>query len=502
MKILGMEIPPKGKKGNSNIESTPALPEALPGLWEKCEEYLGARQKFAQTLQNGTALDQVRALKHLQDTTKIYAGDSAEKSMEDYRNVFSSLQKVNTELYTAYSDMEDTITEQNNYSPEEIESYTQGDLSLLKKDGKPLFNPEEMAAIIEYKKDPADKEHQAMIVKLVNEMGRKTQAQDYAKAAAIAGFFMIQGLAPNEALANTFSPNFAMEQGSEFLGNPVTLSLYADQYSQEAGRGSLLGSTRTPYYHKTTLVNLGIPNKASIDLSKMKGLVKVPASAYGNAYTNTQDKDGNYWAYDGFRDGQAWLVKITAEELAKLTFVEYAGALYLETAGNGKEACGNIWIPVVVNDRAPDNGQLARPPAPPAKVERENNLVAKRGLENQWFLENPVTRTEQLIGRCVEIEEFNLDANGGNSPTRITKLYLVKQIEKIGGKSHTYWKIVDGDADFNTYYPINNIVKGRFTEGYNGLNGTSFTVPVPEDLRGTAKEIELASALLGLEVRE
>ncbi len=498
MKILGMEIPPKGKKNNSNIESAPVLPEALTGLWEKCEEYLGAREKFAQTLRNGTALDQVQALKNLQDTTKIYAGEQGQKVMKDYTNVFNSLQKVNVELHRAYSDMEDQIVDSNNYSKEEFDAYSQGDLSLLNKEGKPLFNPEEMAAIIEYNKDPANEKKKAKIVELVHGMGGTQKAQDYAKAAAVAGFFAMQGLAPTDLKANTLSSSGVT------IENTVDISSSSDKQDEfrlvfnaetttkvEGDSLTLLGKKREVLATKTP-TQLGLDANTPLKMKTGTKYKLVNAKERLDA-----NGDGKIKVWDGFPGKKIFcLVEIDLNTEGVFKLAEDTDDNLYAAYLDGEELCWNRILPP---EEAPDNGQFDEPETPPKKIERENNLVAKRGLESQWFLENPVTRTEQLIGRCVEIEEFNLDKYGGNSPTRITKLYLVKQVD---GSGNTYWKIVDGDADFSTYYPINNIVKGRFTEGYNGLNGTSYTVPVPEDLKGTEKEIKLASELLGLDVRK
>jgi len=285
---------------------------------------------------------------------------------------------------------------------------------MLGADGQPLFSDEKVAEMVALLSG-ADKEARSKVVQMIYADKRIQDLDGWAKAAAVAGFFALQGLAPTEAQAGTTlnSSTFAMEKtvgatktfnkSEFFLGNPVTLSLSPDQYQKKVGEGNLAGSTTTPYYHQTTLKSLGIKQSASIDLEKINGK-PVPLSTYTMAYANTQDKDGNYWAYDGFRDGQAWLVKLSYEELSRLSFVEYNGALYLEKVksektGKDDEACGNIWIPVVVNDgEADDNGQLDRGHKNDFQIPEKPNVDFERGEfvtkikfnrgENKFFFKN------------------------------------------------------------------------------------------------------------------
>jgi len=481
MKIFGMEIPPKNE--GAPLEK-----------W-----YLKAKGEFEATLQSGDPISQMFALKKFDDISR-----KAEKKSSEHRSDFlktlKELQTTKPELYTGYNYMQQEIMQ--SLSPVDYNKYLKtGELErhgrpMLGADGQPLFSDEkvvEMVALL----SGADKEARSKIVKMIYEDKKFQDLDSWAKAAAVAGFFALQGLAPTEARAGVLEDNVKMERGVDATydsnnQNEFRLVFNAENITKVEGDSlTLLGKRREVLARKSP-TELGLDANTPL---KMKTGTKYKLV---NARERFDDKDGKIKVWDGFPGKKIFcLVEIDLNTEGKFMLAEDADDNLYAATLDGEELCWNrILPPEEEND---DNGQFARPPAPPANVERENNLIAKRGLENQWFLENPVTRTEQLIGRRVEIETFNLDKHGGNSKVRMDVLYLVKQVD---GNGDTYWKIVDGAPDFETYYPKEDIIKGRFTDGYNGLNGTSYTVPVPEDLKGSAREIQLASNLLGLDVRK
>ncbi|MBP6866161.1 MAG: hypothetical protein KBC12_01300 [Candidatus Pacebacteria bacterium] len=481
MKIFGMEIPPKNE--GAPLEK-----------W-----YLKAKNEFKETLASGDPVSQMFALKKFDDISRK-AEKKSGAHRDDFLKTFTELKTTKPELYTGYTYMQQEIMQ--SLSPVDYNKYLKtGELErhgkpMLGADGQPLFSDEkvvEMVALL----SGADKEARSKIVKMIYEDQRFQNLGAYAKAATVAGFFAMQGLSPTEASANTLSSSGILIENSVDASygsdneNEFRLVFNAETITKVEGDSlTLLGKKREVLDRKSP-TELGLDANTPL---KMKTGTKYKLVNAKERFD--EDGDGKIKVWDGFPGKKVFcLVEIDLNTEGVFKLAEDTDDNLYAAYLDGEELCWNR----IIEPETSDNGQFDEPETPAKKIERENNLIAKRGLETQWFLENPVTRTEQLIGRCVEIEEFNLDKYGGNSQTRMTKLYLVKQID---GNGDAYWKIVDGAADFNTYYPINNIVKGRFTEGYNGLNGTSYTVPVPEDLKGTAKEIHLASELLGLDVRK
>lgn len=280
---------------------------------------------------------------------------------------------------------------------------------------------------------------------------------------------------------------------SESLSKVPILNYPKDTLPDVVGRGTLLGKTGVPYYDQVTLSDLGVHGvDYSLTKTKADKLSKVNPSAYKEMFANTVDDNGNYCAYDGFRNGDAWLVRIPPSLLEQLVFVEDGdGNLYLYTV-EGKQACYNLWIPVYMKDKKQPSF-----PTPETKTNKqENRLVAKRSEEHRWFRTNPVTKTREVVARFVEIEMFNIGSDGNYSQVGTKKLYLVLQNDR----GHSYWKKVDGEGDFTQYYNAATIKQDPYPDRDHGLSATSYTMDVPSGIQGDALDIELAEGLLFIDV--